>query len=123
MRDIFLIATIGFFLAACGTTSLAPVSYQESVTVQSVLPVQIRLNKTESAIYSATTINFAGQTALDNSLDEQLQRALVGEITPADAMRNAAETWRKIVRDKGEEQMVEAIRASMAAWPTIIDKM
>ena len=71
----------------------------------------------------APTINFAGQSALDNSLDEQLQRALIGEISPADAMRNAAETWRKIVREKGEEHILEAIQASKAAWPTIIDTM
>ena len=63
MRDIYLIVTISLLLSACGTTSLAPVSYEETVTVQSVLPVHVRLNTTESAIYSATTINFAGPHA------------------------------------------------------------
>ena len=63
MRNVYLIATISLLLCACGTTSLAPVSYEERVTVQSVLPVHVRLNTTESAIYSATTINFAGQRA------------------------------------------------------------
>ena len=61
MRDIFFIATASLLLSACGTTSLAPVSYHEPVTVQSVLPVHVRLNTMESAIYSATSITFAGQ--------------------------------------------------------------
>ena len=63
MRNIYLIATISLLLCACGTPSIAPISYEERVTVQSVLPVHVRLNTTESAIYSATTINFAGQRA------------------------------------------------------------
>ena len=71
---------------------------------------------------SAPTINFAGQTAFDNALDEQLQAALVGDISAEDAMKRAAKAWRKIIRKKGETKMVEAIRKSKAAWPTIIDK-
>jgi multiple sugar transport system substrate-binding protein len=71
---------------------------------------------------SAPTINFAGQTAFDNALDEQLQSALAGQITAEQAMKRAAKAWRKIIRKKGEKRMVEAIRKSKAAWPTIIDK-
>lgn len=71
---------------------------------------------------SAPTINFAGQTAFDNALDEQLQAALVGDISAEDAMKRAAKAWRKIIRKKGETKMVDAIRKSKAAWPTIIDK-
>ena len=71
---------------------------------------------------SAPTINYAGQTAFDNALDEQLQAALVGEISAADAMRNASKAWRKIIKKKGENKMVQSIRDSKAAWPTIIDQ-
>ena len=60
MRDIIFIATISLALSACGTVPLAPVSYQEPVSVQSVLPVHVRLNTTDFAIHAATTINFAG---------------------------------------------------------------
>ena len=52
-----------------------------------------------------------------------MQRALINDITPAEAMKNASKAWRKIIRKKGEDRMIEAIRASnKAAWPTIIDK-
>ena len=72
---------------------------------------------------STPTINFAGQSAFDNGLDEELQRALIGDITPEEAMKNASKKWRKIIKKKGEDKMIEAIRASnKAAWPTIVDK-
>lgn len=71
---------------------------------------------------SAPTINFAGQLAFDNALDEEIQAALVGDQSPADAMRKAAKRWKKIIRKKGEDRMIEAIRASKTGWPSIIDK-
>ena len=49
---------------------------------------------------SAPTINFAGQSAFDNGLDEELQRALIGDITPEEAMKNAS---KKMAQDHQEE--------------------
>jgi hypothetical protein len=38
-------------------------------------------------------------------------------------MRNASKAWRKIIKKKGENKMVQSIRDSKAAWPTIIDSV
>lgn len=70
---------------------------------------------------SAPTLNFAGQTALDNALDEELQAALTGQKTPAEAMEGAASKWERIIRRKGGDKMLEAIAASRSAWPSIVD--
>jgi multiple sugar transport system substrate-binding protein len=68
----------------------------------------------------APTLNFAGQTALDNALDEELQAALTGQKSPADAMKDASRRWKRIVRRKGD-RIMEAIQKSRAAWPAVVD--
>jgi hypothetical protein len=69
----------------------------------------------------APTLNFAGQTAMDNALDEELQAALTGQKSAEDAMKDAAKRWKRIIQRKGEDRTLEAIQASRAAWPSIID--
>ena len=76
----------------------------------------------ETIARSAPTINFAGQTALDAALDEELQAALTGQKSPEEAMQAATQKWQKIIRRKGEDKMIPVIQASRAAWPTVIDK-
>ncbi|MEO1701653.1 MAG: extracellular solute-binding protein [Pseudomonadota bacterium] len=76
----------------------------------------------ETVARSAPTINFAGQTALDAALDEELQAALTGQKTPEQAMRDASRKWQRIIRRKGEDKMIPIINASRAAWPTLVDK-
>jgi multiple sugar transport system substrate-binding protein len=71
---------------------------------------------------SVPTINFAGQTALDTALDEELQAALTGQKSPEEAMKAASAKWKKIIQRKGEDKMIAAIKASRAAWPTEVDK-
>jgi multiple sugar transport system substrate-binding protein len=66
------------------------------------------------------SINFAGQAALDNALDENLQAALAGKITAEQAMVETEKAWKKIIAKRPEE-IVKAIRAQRAAWPTVID--
>ena len=63
MRDVWFIAAISLVLSACGTARLVPVTYQEPVSVQSVLPVHVRLNTTEVAVQSTTMVVFAGPRA------------------------------------------------------------
>ncbi len=75
----------------------------------------------ETIARSAPTINFAGQTALDAALDEELQAALTGQKSAEDAMRAATRKWERIIRRKGEDKMIPIIQASRAAWPTIVD--
>ena len=60
MRDILTTATICLLLSACSTTTLAPVTFEDRVSVQSVLPVHIRLNAFSLPGEPVTTINFAG---------------------------------------------------------------
>ncbi|MCG8357229.1 MAG: extracellular solute-binding protein [Kiloniellales bacterium] len=76
----------------------------------------------ETISRSAPTLNFAGQTAMDNALDEELQAALTGQKSAEDAMKDCARRWKRIIRRKGEDRTIEAIRASRAAWPTLIDE-
>ncbi|MEO1746536.1 MAG: carbohydrate ABC transporter substrate-binding protein, partial [Pseudomonadota bacterium] len=76
----------------------------------------------ETVARSAPTINFAGQTALDAALDEELQAALTGQKTPEQAMQDASRKWKRIIRRKGEDKMIPIINASRAAWPTLVDK-
>jgi len=75
----------------------------------------------ETIVRAVPTINFAGQTALDAALDEELQAALTGQKSPEDAMVAASAKWTKIIQRKGEDKMIPIINASRAAWPTIID--
>jgi len=76
----------------------------------------------ETIARSAPTINFAGQTAFDSALDEELQAALTGQKSPEDAMRAAQRKWERVIKRKGEEKMIPAIQASRAAWPTLVEK-
>lgn len=76
----------------------------------------------ETIARSAPTINFAGQTALDAALDEELQAALTGQKSPEDAMRAATKKWERIIKRKGEDKMIPVIQKSRAAWPTVVDK-
>jgi len=69
---------------------------------------------------SCPTINFAGQGALDNALDENLQAALTGGMTAEEAMVRTEEAWKKLI-SRRQEETVAAIRSGLSAWPTIID--
>jgi multiple sugar transport system substrate-binding protein len=71
---------------------------------------------------SAPTINFAGQTAMDTALDEELQAALTGQKTPEQAMIDAQAKWEKVIQRKGEDKMIPIIQKSRAAWPTLVEQ-
>jgi multiple sugar transport system substrate-binding protein len=75
----------------------------------------------ETIARSAPTLNFAGQTAMDTALDEELQAMLTGQKSPEDAMKAASAKWKKIIKRKGEDRTIAAIKASRAAWPTVVD--
>ncbi|MGV1768120.1 ABC transporter substrate-binding protein [Rhizobium rhizogenes] len=70
---------------------------------------------------SVPGINFGGQTALDNALDEEVQAALTKQKTPREAMKAAQGKWEKIIKRQGGRGIVEAIKASRSTWPTIVD--
>ena len=68
------------------------------------------------------TIAIPGQFAMHNALDEQLQAALIGQITPKEAVQNAAKAWEKHLKKKGRDKMIELINQAKSGWSTIIDK-
>jgi multiple sugar transport system substrate-binding protein len=75
----------------------------------------------ETIIRAAPTINFAGQTAMDTALDEELQAALTGQKSPEEAMKAAQKKWEKVIQRKGEDKMIPIIQASRSAWPTLVE--
>ncbi|MBT5241718.1 MAG: extracellular solute-binding protein, partial [Rhodospirillaceae bacterium] len=70
---------------------------------------------------SAPSINFAGQGALDNALDEEIQQAIVGEQSAADAMKKAAKRWQKIIRKRKSKGILDAIAAQRTQYPVGTD--
>ncbi|CAN1556653.1 UgpB ABC-type sugar transport system, periplasmic component [Burkholderiaceae bacterium] len=70
---------------------------------------------------SAPTLNFAGQTALDNALDQELQAALTGQKTAKEAMIAAQKKWEQIIKRQEKSGILKAIAASRKTWPTLVD--
>ncbi|WP_238905964.1 ABC transporter substrate-binding protein [Ruegeria alba] len=70
---------------------------------------------------SVPSINFAGQTALDNALDEEIQAAITGQKTAREAMDAAQGKWERIIKRQRRNGIVDAIKASRETWPTIVD--
>lgn len=76
----------------------------------------------ETIARSAPTLNFAGQTALDNALDEEIQAALTGQQTAEEAMKNASKKWERIIRKQERNGILDHIAASRKTWPSIVDQ-
>lgn len=70
---------------------------------------------------SVPSINFAGQTALDNALDEEIQAAITGQKSAKEAMDAAQSKWERIIKRQRRNGIVDAIKASRDTWPTIVD--
>jgi len=77
----------------------------------------------ESVARAVPTINYPGATAFHNALDENLVAALTKAKTAEQAMADTEKEWKRIARRIGEDKMVSAIKANMAAWPTVVDKV
>jgi len=75
----------------------------------------------ETVARSVPTINYAGATAFNNALDENLMAALTKAKTPEQAMADTAAEWERISRRIGQDKIVEAVRENMKAWPTVLD--
>ena len=59
-----------------------------------------------------------GANDYTKSLDNNLQKALTKQISPAQAMANTASAWDKTTNRYGRAKQVKAIKAGLAAWPT-----
>lgn len=95
-------------------------NFKEPLVAQSYQPYSMETIPATIA-RSAPTINFAGQTALDNALDEELQAAITGQKTAREAMDAAQGKWEQIIKRQTRNGIVEAIKASRETWPSIVD--
>jgi len=95
-------------------------NFKEPLVAQSYQPYSMETIPATIA-RSAPTINFAGQTALDNALDEELQAAITGQKTAREAMEAAQGKWEQIIKRQSRNGIVEAIKASRQTWPSIVD--
>jgi multiple sugar transport system substrate-binding protein len=59
-----------------------------------------------------------GANDYTTSLDTNLQKALTKQISPEQAMANAASAWEKTTNRYGRAKQAKAIKANLAAWPT-----
>jgi len=69
------------------------------------------------------TIALPGAGAMHQVLDEQLQAALVGDVSSKEAMDNVAKAWRKQLKRKGMDKMIDLINQAKKGWSTKIDSM
>jgi len=75
----------------------------------------------DSIKHSGAPINIPGVTEYVSALDSNLQEALTGHKTPEQAMKDTAAAWEKITDAKGRAKQIEAIKAAMKAFSTIVD--
>jgi multiple sugar transport system substrate-binding protein len=60
-----------------------------------------------------------GAREYTQALDQNLQKALTKQISPAKAMADTAAAWEKITNRIGRAKQIKAIKADRAAWPKI----
>jgi len=68
------------------------------------------------------TLAIPGQFAMHNTLSENLVTAMTGGMTAKEAMDATAKSWKKHLRKKGEDKMIDLINAAKSGWSTVIDK-
>lgn len=71
---------------------------------------------------ASSPIIIPGVSEYVSALDTNLQEALTGNKSAAQAMKDTAAAWEKITDAKGRDKQIEAIQATRKAWPTIVDK-
>jgi multiple sugar transport system substrate-binding protein len=60
-----------------------------------------------------------GAREYTQALDQNLQKALTKQVSPAKAMADTAAAWEKITNRIGRAKQIKAIKANRAAWPKI----
>ncbi len=66
---------------------------------------------------TAPPITIRGAAQYTQALDEELQKALTKQQTPAQAIKNAERRWNAITKRLGTENQVKGIKANLDAWP------
>jgi multiple sugar transport system substrate-binding protein len=59
-----------------------------------------------------------GGVEYNDVLDQNIQEALLGKITPEDALKNTSAAWEKITNQIGRRQQIEGWKALKPAFPT-----
>jgi multiple sugar transport system substrate-binding protein len=71
-----------------------------------------------NAQVSAPMILIQGAVEYNDVLDLNVQEALLGRISPEDALKNTAAAWEKITDQLGRKQQIDGWRALKPAFPT-----
>jgi multiple sugar transport system substrate-binding protein len=71
-----------------------------------------------NAQVSPPMILLQGAVEYNDVLDQNIQEALLGKLSPEDALRNTAAAWEKITNQLGRKQQIEGWKALKAAYPT-----
>jgi multiple sugar transport system substrate-binding protein len=66
----------------------------------------------------APMILIQGAVEYNDALDQNVQEALLGKLSPEDALRNVAAAWEKITNQIGRRQQIEGWKALKPAFPT-----
>jgi multiple sugar transport system substrate-binding protein len=72
----------------------------------------------KNAQVMAPMILIQGAVEYNDALDQNVQEALLGKLSPEDALRNTAAAWEKITNQIGRRQQIEGWKALKPAFPT-----
>src|SRR5262249_9992568 len=72
----------------------------------------------KNAQVTAPMILIQGAVEYNDVLDQHVQEALLGKLTPEDALNRTAAAWEKITNQLGRKQQIEGWKALKPAFPT-----
>jgi multiple sugar transport system substrate-binding protein len=72
----------------------------------------------KNAQVSPPMILIQGAVEYNDVLDQNVQEALLGKLTPEQALQNTAAAWERITNQLGRRQQIEGWKALKAAYPT-----
>jgi len=94
---------------------------EDPLLVEKYHPYNMKTEYT-SMLHCTPPITIPGVIEFQNALDIALQEAGTGRKTAEQAMKDATAEWNKIIKKIGREKHIQAVKASMESWPTVIDK-
>jgi multiple sugar transport system substrate-binding protein len=92
----------------------------DPLVTETYKPYQVKVIG-ETIPRSVPTINYVGAGSFHSALDENLVAACTGQISPEDAMARVEKAWKQTIEKVGHANIVAAIKAVSASWPTIVD--
>ncbi len=95
--------------------------FEDPIVISSYHEYQVESYK-QSIPRAVPPININGTNEYVAALETQLQAVIAGSKTPEQAMRDAAAEWEQITDRLGRDKQIAALKAQMAAWPTVVDE-